>query len=392
MQVPWTLSPHEPAADPLTVLSSYLSAPIYEGNRIDLLVNGRRIFPAMLDSIRNAKQSINLLTYIYGVGDIAKEFADVLAEAAERAVEVRVLIDAFGGLQIDDRLVRQMVDAGVQVARFHPLRYGRLGRWNNRTHRKVLVVDGHLGFTGGVGISEEWTGDAQDAAHWRDDHFRVTGPVVRALQGAFAENWSEATGELLVDPGMFPSVERDGNARVVPILGGPHATPDISLLYWVLIRQARRSIRIVTPYFVPTDRFMNAMLDAMRRGSDLELMLPDSHNDSKLVQYASRRTHGPLIDGGAKLLRFRGTLMHTKAMIVDDRWCVIGSPNMDTRSFELNYEIALLAESDHLVTALNHSFEADRKRCTEITAQHIEQRSALSNVRDAAAALLRRQL
>ena len=376
-----------------TALAGNLDAPLLEGNRVDLLINGDEIFPSMLAAIRNARKSIHLLSYIYWEGDIAKTFADELSAAAGRGVETRLLVDAFGGRRMDPALIEGMRAAGVEFAWFHPVRWYSLRRVNNRTHRKVMVVDGRVGYTGGVGIGSEWTGDAQDPEHWRDDHFRVEGPVVRYLQGAFAENWRQASGEVLAGEGLFPILEEAGNARIVPLNAAPlGTTSDIAFTYWLLFKSARNEICITTPYFVPDPDMDLGIEEAARRGVKVTLLVPGEHQDSKLAGYASHTYYRDLLLAGVRIFEYVPTMMHVKSLTVDDEWAVIGSANFDSRSFELNYEIALAVQDRSLIDALNASHESDLLQSRELTLADVEARSLVERGRNWIARQLREQL
>lgn len=374
-------------------LAANLDAPLLSGNRATLLVNGTQIFPAMLSSIREAQESVNLLSYVYWEGDIAIAFANELSAAARRGVEVRVLLDAYGARRMRPELVEQMKQAGCQFALFRPFRWHNLRRYNNRTHRKVLVVDGRTGFTGGVGIASEWTGDAQDPDHWRDDHFRLEGPVVRYLQGSFAENWRQASGVVLAGDTMFPALAPVGNARVVPVRGAPGgSSSDIAIAYWLLFHTAREEVRIATPYFVPDPDLELGIAEAARRGVRVTLLVPGQHHDSALVRYASQTYYRRLLQAGVRIFEYQPTMMHTKTATVDGQWAVIGSSNFDSRSFELNYEIALAVYDDSLVDALKVSYAQDLAQSREITLEDVEQWSLFARTRNHLALLLREQL
>ncbi|MBA3564822.1 MAG: cardiolipin synthase B [Gammaproteobacteria bacterium] len=379
--------------DSAVTLAANLDAPLLEGNRVELLVNGIEIFPAMLSSIREARQSVNMLSYVYWTGDIAREFADELSAAARRGVEVRVLIDAFGGRTMDPALVQQMQHAGCRFARFHPFRWYNLRRWNNRTHRKVLVVDGRIGFTGGVGIASEWTGDAQGPRQWRDDHFRIEGPAVRYLQGAFAENWRQASAEVLAGERMFPPLAPAGAARMVPLNAAPQGSiSDIAFVYWLLFHSAHEKVRIATPYFAPDPELELGVQEAARRGVEVTLLVPGPHQDAAVVGYASRTYYRRLLKAGVRIFEYQPTMMHTKTVTVDNTWAVIGSSNFDSRSFELNYEIAVAVYDRPFVEALNASYTEDLSESTEITLADVEQWSIFARARDRIALLLREQL
>lgn len=376
-----------------TTLAAHLGAPLVAGNRVDLLLNGDEIFPAMLDAIRGAEGSVNLLTYVYWRGDVAETFARELAAASRRGVRVRVLLDAFGSRKIDPEWVAAMRRAGCEVAWFAPFKWNSLHRYNRRTHRKVLVVDGRVGFTGGVGIAEEWAGNAQDPGHWRDDHFRVEGPVVRDLQGSFAQNWRRATGVVLSGVALFPPLSPRGSADAVPISAS--ASDDfhgIPLTYWVLFRSARTQLRVATPYYVPDPDLELGLLHAARRGVQVTLLVPGPYQDSKLVRYAAQSYYRELLEAGVRIHEYQRTYMHTKLVMVDDTWALIGSPNMDSRSFELNDEFALAVSDTTLMKDLAASYSADLAASRQATLDEVEARSGLAHLRNRAARMLREQL
>ncbi len=373
-------------------LAANLGEPVLQGNRITPLHDGEEIFPAMLGAISEARESITFLTFVYWRGEIAREFAAELSAAARRGVEVRVLLDAYGAKKMDERLVEQMREAGCVVAWFHPFRWYTLRRYNNRTHRRALVVDGRVGFTGGVGIAEEWSAAAGDD-RWRDDHFRVEGPVVRYIQGAFAENWREATGEVLVGERLFPELEPAGDAEVMPILETPAGSVSkTGLLYWTLLIGARERVRIWTPYFVPYPELQDVILETARRGVVVELLVPNEQNDVGLVRHASQTFYADLLEAGVRIHEYRPTMMHVKAMTVDEAWTVVGTANFDNRSFELNYEIVLAVRDPELNAEMNRSFERDLRRSDRITASDVESWSLLERARDRIYALLRDQI
>lgn len=378
---------------PAKMLAAHLDVPLLEGNRVELLVNGDQIFPAMLSAIEAADESINLLTFIYWEGDIAREFAIALSVAARRGVEVRVVLDAVGANVMDRALVEQMREAGVEVAWFNPIRWYRLGRFNHRTHRKVLVVDGQLGFTGGVGVAAEWTGDAQDSTHWRDDHFRFEGPVVRYLQGAFAENWRQATGEVLSGSGVFPELAPAGDVKVAVINTGPvGATSEIGLTYWLMFHGARERIYVSTPYFAPDPDLEIGLHDAARRGLDVRLLVPNRHQDSRLIRYASQTWYGDLLEAGVRIFEYQPTMLHVKTVSVDREWAIVGSANFDNRSFIINFEISVAVFDAGFVNELDQTFEQDLLQAREVTLEEVEGWSLLARTRNQLARMLREQL
>lgn len=375
------------------VLAANLGVAVVEGNRIEPLANGVEIFPPMLEAIRSARESVSFLTYVYWTGDIAREFADELTAACRRGVEVRVLLDAYGARRMDETHVARMRDAGCRVAWFHPVRWYTIRRFNHRTHRRALVVDGRIGFTGGVGIGEEWTGDAEDPGHWRDEHFRLEGPIVRWLQGAFAENWRAATGELLSGARLFPELPPAGEARIVPVLDEPGGSVSrTALAYWTLLQGARRKVNVWTPYFVPDPDLLDAIVETARRGAEVTLLVPGDHNDSRVVRWASRVYYDDLLDAGVRVFEYAPTMMHVKAITVDDEWAVVGTANFDSRALELNYEIVLAVEDAGLVQALDRRFVADLARSRRIGRDELDARSPLERIRDRLAYALREQI
>lgn len=384
----------------LETFALQINAPITTGNRVTVLENGDEIFPAMLGAIRSARRSVDLLTYVYWSGAIALEFADALAEADERDVEVRVLLDAYGAAKMPEEVKARLQDSGVTVAWFHPIRWYNLNRLNHRTHRKVMVVDDSVAFTGGVGIAQEWTGDARSPDEWRDDHFLVEGTIVRHLAGAFAENWRDATGEVLAEGvsfarGAATGMDSDstGTARIVPVVTAPRGDMSpIALLYWMALARARESVDIVTPYFVPDGAVLDALSAAARRGVRVRLLIPGPHNDSWLVKVSSQTRLGGLLDAGVDVYAYQPTMLHQKTVVVDGRWSVIGSPNFDNRSFELNDEIALLVDHEPLAEALGAGLERDIGRSLRVDAERLRARPVWDKIGGWAAMALREQL
>ena len=284
-------------------LSVLLGPPILEGNRVSNLENGAQIFPAMLAAVRSAKRSITFETYIYWSGDIGREFADALIERSQAGVPVHVLVDWVGSQKMDEALVYQMEQAGVQIKRYHPLHWYHLVRMNNRTHRKVLVVDGGIGFTGGVGIADQWQGDAQDPEHWRDSHYRVEGPAVAQMQAAFMDNWIKTTGEVLRGEEYFPDARRAGDAPGQVFTSSPerrrrqHAA-DVSPGDFI----QREDHRLAASYFVPDELTRKALTDALKRGVRVRIIVPGKHIDTEVVRKASRASWGTLLAAGQRFM------------------------------------------------------------------------------------------
>src|ERR671914_861425 len=284
----------------LRAAEALTGAPVSYGNDLDLLINGDQIFPAYLEAIRQAEETVNLLTYAYWKGDIAVDVAEALCDRASSGVECNVIIDAVGGAQMERRLVEQMRDAGVTFCWFRPPKPYAVRRLQHRTHRKLLIVDGAVGFTGGVGIAEEWTGHAQDPDHWRDTHVRVRGPVVRGLQGAFAENWLEGTGQVLAGEGYLPDLDPldDGaQAQLVRSSAGVGDT-NVEALYYLAIASARRRMDLTAAYFVPRPAFTEALVEAARRGVEVRIVVPGPHIDKGFVRVAGRAAYEQLLEAG----------------------------------------------------------------------------------------------
>ena len=384
----------------LRAAEALTQAPITHGNHAELLVNGDAIFPAFIETIAGAQHTVNLLTYVYWTGDIAVEVAEAVCERARAGVTCRVLLDAVGAWKMDTGLIHRMEECGVIVRRFRPPKPYAVRRVNNRTHRKVLVVDGHIGLTGGVGIAEEWTGNAEDPDHWRDTHVRVRGPVVRGLQGAFAENWLEATGQVLAGDDDLPALEPVGDGD----LGDPGATMQVirssagvgdtnaETLYYLAIAAARESIDLTSAYFAPRPAFLGALVDAARRGVRVRVLVPGEHIDKNIVRRVGRATYGELLRGGVRVFEYAPTMLHAKGLVVDGVWSSIGSVNFDNRSFQLNDEAVLCAQDRPFAALLTQQFERDLDASREMTLEAWSGRPWHERVREALSRLLRREL
>ena len=356
--------------DPLFVrtMSHMLGPPLMDGNQVEHLENGDEVFPAMLDAIGQAQRSINFETYVYWTGNVAVRFAEALAAKARDGVQVRVLLDAFGARKMDPELIEVMTEAGAMVEQFRPLRWYSIGMQNNRTHRKLLIVDGEVGFTGGVGIAEEWTGDAQDKEHWRDSHFRVTGPVVAQMQSGFADNWMQARGELIQGTEFFPDLDPVGDATAQAFNSSAEGGSEgVRVMYLLSIAAAERRIRIGTPYFVPDDFLLDTLLDAIDRGVNVQVLVPGHNNDSYLARFASRTRWGELLEAGAEIHVYEPTFYHTKVMIVDDLWVSVGSTNFDMRSFRYNDENNLNVLDREFARQMNAMFDRDLADSRRVT-------------------------
>ncbi|MDP3612384.1 MAG: phospholipase D-like domain-containing protein, partial [Rubrivivax sp.] len=332
-------------------------------------------------------------TYIYWSGDIGSEFANALAERARQGVKVHVLLDWMGSLKMDDSLVQLMTQAGVQVQRFHPPHWSNWGRMNNRTHRKLLVVDGRVGFTGGVGVAPQWTGHAQDPDHWRDTHFEIEGPVVAQMQSVFIDNWIKVTGLVLHGPDYFPVLQAAGPAQAQMFSSSPSGgSESMQLMYLLTVTAASRSIDLSAAYFVPDDLTLKALRDALKRGVRLRIVVPGKHIDSDTVRMASRATWGPLLQAGATIAEYGPTMYHSKLMIVDGLLTSVGSTNFDNRSFRLNDEATLNIVDSAFASAQTATFEADLALAHRVSYAEWQARPARERFIEWLASLLGTQL
>ena len=322
-------------------LGAYTGTTVVGGNRVEILLNGEEIFPAKLALIRSARRTINYAQYVFEDGAPAKDIADALAERCRAGIKVNVLLDAVGALAMPNEFRDEMQDGGCRVENFRPLRPFSINRANYRNHRRILVVDGLVGITGGAGTSGKWSGNGRQEGHWRDTDIQIEGPVVEQLQGAFAENWLEATGVAIGGPEYFPrrrlESKGDVDAQVVrssPAGGGTA----MYTMFLLALASARHSIHITNPYFVPDEKMIDTLLAAAKRGVEIKLLIPGAI-DHNLVRQASRSEFGRLLESGVQIYEYRPALLHAKTMVVDGIWATVGSTNLDHRSFSLNDEL-----------------------------------------------------
>lgn len=366
---------------------------IQQGNRIDYLENGDRIFSAMLDAIRNAQQTITFETFIYWSGTIGRAFAEALRERAQAGVRVHVLLDWAGSARMDAHLLDRMRRDGVEVERYHEPRWHHLGRMNNRTHRKLLVVDGRLGFTGGVGIADQWLGNAEDEHHWRDAHFRVQGPVVSEFQAVFMDNWVKATGRVLHSDHYFPELEPAGELAAQMFSSSPSGgSESMHLMYLLAIAAARQSILLSSSYFVPDELAVDALVDAAMRGVKVRIITPGEYIDAEVVRRASRARWGRLLRAGIEIYEFAPTMFHCKIMIIDGYLVSTGSTNFDNRSFRLNDEANLNIYDDGFAAMMSEVFERDLQRSRRVELDSWKARPLRQKAIEHAASLLGKQL
>jgi len=388
--------PHQfSASDPqfLRTMSGFSGGSISSGNAVQTLVNGDEIFPSMLAEISGARSTINFETYIYWSGAIGYDFARALAAKSREGVAVKVLIDWVGSLPFDEELIRVMTSAGVEFVRFRPVHWYTLDRVNNRTHRKLLIVDGRVAFTGGVGIADKWLGDARNVDEWRDTHYHITGPVVASFQAAFAENWLEATGETLLGDAFYPALEKTGDlAAQMVVSSQPNGSQDMELMFLTAIASAKSKIRVGMAYFVPDDTALQQLVDARKRGVDVEVIVPNHLTDVQVVRKGSRHFWGELLRAGVRIYEFQPTMYHPKIMIVDDVWTSFGSTNFDERSLRLNDEASLGVYGTDFARTQIDLFAADLQRSREISLEEWEARPTSEKITDWLASTLRSQL
>jgi cardiolipin synthase A/B len=374
-------------------LGVLLGPPLVEGNRAENLENGDEIFPSMLDAIRSAQQSITFESYIYWSGAIGREFAEALAARASAGVNVHVLVDWVGSQKMDEQLFDLMRGAGVQVERYHPLRWYHLTRMNNRTHRKLLVIDGRVGFTGGVGIADVWSGRAQDPNHWRDSHYKIAGPAVAQMQTAFTDNWIKSTGDVLQGERYFPALAPAGDSPAQVFMSSPTGGADSMLLmYLMTISASTKTVDLAAAYFVPDPLTRRVMLDALKRGVKMRIIVPGQHIDTEVVRRASRANWGELLANGAKIYEYAPTMFHCKTLIADGLLVSVGSTNFDNRSFRLNDEANLNIYDREFAAEVTQVFESDLKRARLVTYQTWLERPWHEKMAEHAAAMLAPQL
>jgi cardiolipin synthase A/B len=378
----------------LRACEALTGAPVSYGNDVDLLVNGDQIFPAYLDAIRGAEETVNLLTYAYWRGDVAIEVAECLTDRATAGIECNVIIDALGGSQMDRGLLEKMRDAGVEISWFRPLKPYAVRRLENRTHRKLLIVDGKVGFTGGVGIAEEWTGNAQDPDHWRDTHVRVRGPVVRGLQGAFAETWLEGTGNVLAGDRYLPELDEVDGGGAMQVVRSSATVGDTNAeaLIYLALASAKETIELTSAYFVPRPAFTDALVEAAERGVDMRILVPGSHIDKEFVRTAGRAAYDELLKVGVRVFEYCPTMLHAKSLVIDGAWSCVGSLNFDNRSFQLHDEVALCVQSDRFARELHEQFEKDLEVSEEIEPGQWADRPATQRARELVTKYARREL
>jgi cardiolipin synthase A/B len=374
-------------------MGTLLGPAILPGNQITALQNGDEIFPAMLKAIRAAQQTIDFETYIYWSGHTGEEFARALIDRVRVGVKVHLMLDWLGSEKMAPQLISQMRDAGVEIERYHALHWYSLGKMNNRTHRKVLIVDGKIGFTGGVGIADEWTGRAQDPEHWRDMHFMIEGPVVAQFQAAFLDNWIKTTGRVLTGETYFPPLAPVSELKMHMFMSSPAGgSESMRLMYLMAITAAEQSIDVEAAYFIPDALMSRELIKARARGVRIRVLLPDKYIDSETVRIASKRAWGPLLESGVEIHEYAPTMLHCKMLIFDRYMVSVGSTNFDMRSFELNDEASLNVYDAKFALSMTNVFEDDLKNSTPYDLPKWRRRSWLEKAAEVVLIPLKSQL
>ncbi|HUP45043.1 MAG TPA: cardiolipin synthase [Thermoanaerobaculia bacterium] len=364
------------------------------GNRVEVLQNGDGLFPRLFADIEAAQQTVNIESFIWWDGRVARQLAALLARKAREGLDVRVLVDGSGGREISE-VEDELTAAGVKVALFHPIRLSNLGRLNNRDHRKLMIIDGRIGYTTGIGIADEWTGNAQDRNHWRDTSVRITGPAVKRLQGAFCENWVEETGEIIAGERYFPTnIPAAGESTLHVAYASPTGSVStVQILYYLAIMAAEREVIIQNPYLLPDDHALAAIDYAVSRGVNIWIMVPSVEaTDNAIVQHASHHRFGHLLSRGVRIWEYDKTLLHQKLMIVDGIWSAVGSTNFDARSFEINDEVTVGILDSNVAAELRAAFFDDLKFSRERKLEEWSNRSLWHKLKDGLAYLGHEQL
>jgi cardiolipin synthase A/B len=350
-------------------------------NQVTILNNGDEFYPSMLDAIRNARHTITMEAYIYWKGDIGMEFARVMAARSKAGVQVKLLLDAVGSSTIGSDILQVLKNGDCKLAWYNPVLQTTIGRFNHRNHRKSLIIDGRVAFTGGAGIADHWRGHAQDEKHWRDIQVRIEGPAAVRLQTGFTQNWLITTGELISGIAFFPPPDAAGTFAVQTILSSPDdGSSSARILFYLAIAGARETVYIENPYFVPDETATKVLTEAAARGVDVKIMVAGEHNDVKTSRYASIQLYGNLLKAGVEIYEYVPTMMHQKTMVVDGTWSTIGTTNFDNRSFALNEESNISVYDRRLAAQLEKIFMDDLKVCERVTLENWKQRGLKTRI------------
>jgi len=375
------------------LLAIISDAHLHNDTVFEVLTNGDQFYEAELESIHSAQTYICMEAYIFQKGEIAGRFITALADRARAGVDVRLVVDAVGSFNTWRSTFHELITAGGHVCWYNPLRWYNLARYNNRTHREILIVDGTTAFIGGAGVADHWYKSRPRKNRWRDTMVKVRGQAVDGFQAMFLENWLEASGELLADCKYYPAKKADGNGRAMVINSTPSCgrSSRARMLFQVLIVAARRRIHLTTPYFLPDSGVRQALIDALSRGVEVKILVPGKHSDHLLTRRASRRLYGSLLRNGAQIYEYQPSMIHTKSVVVDDLWCVVGSTNLDSRSFGINDEVNIAACDEGLAARIEQDFQADLEVSREVTYEEWIHRPAVERANEWLGWVLERQ-
>ncbi|PYQ58660.1 MAG: hypothetical protein DMF53_20050 [Acidobacteria bacterium] len=352
----------------LPSIAGMTKAIILDGNRAEIIQNGD-FFDALLESIAKAEKTIHFETYVWWTGGICGEVAGALAKRAREGVEVRLMVDAMGGMKMKRRLRELMTEAGVKLVRYHPIRLRDIGQLNKRTHRKLAIFDGLTAYICGHGVASQWTGNGQDKDHWRDTGVRLHGPIVNAAQSVFAQHWIEETGEVLVGEKYFPAIDLQGELKMHILAGAPlGGVSDLELMFKMSLASAQKEIMIQNPYFIADEETATLLKRAVKRGVEVKIMVPGSVTDSPIVNHAGHRHFSEMLNAGVRIFCFQRTLIHQKILVIDGVWSHVGSTNLDSRSFDINEEAGVGIIDQGIADELKAAFEDDLKDCEEMKA------------------------
>jgi cardiolipin synthase len=390
-----------PRSDPpesdqfLYTLAALTDADYSHNSRIEVLSNGENYYAAELDAVRKAEKSIHLEAYIFTDGEVTRQFLDAMEERARAGVRVRLVVDAVGSASLSSKTISRFREAGGHFAWYLPLRWYTWPRMNNRTHRELLIVDGKIGFVGGSGWADQWYKPmGKDKERWRDTMVRVEGPAVTGLQAAFAENWLEAAGEILTGTSVFPFPAGEGSSKTLVVRSAPTTgrSTTARILFQVLLASARNRVYINTPYFLPDKSITDELVRAIKeRGVEVQIITPGPGTDHMLTRRSSRRLFGPLLEAGARIYEYMPTMMHAKIMVVDSYWSVVGTTNLDPRSFTLNDEVNLATPDPVVAQRLEQDFLKDLQRSREVKYDEWKNRGFAERVHEWFGALIERQ-
>ena len=377
----------------LRCMGHMLGPNIIPGNKIKTLQNGDQIFPAMLGAIKRAEKTISFETFVYWAGDIGQKFCNALSERSKAGVKVHIILDWWGTQRIDEKYIDSMKTTGIEIEKYHPLRWYNFNRMNNRTHRKLLIVDGKIGFIGGVGIADEWQGNAESKDHWRDSHYQVEGPVVAQMQAAFNDNWINTRSKVLLGNNYFPELKPIAKGIMAQVIrSARYSSENVRLMNLLAISSAVKNIRLQAAYFVPDELTIKTLVAAQKRGVNIEIIVPGPYMDSKTVQRASPSLWGSLLDAGVKIYEYQPTMYHCKVLIVDNLGVSVGSTNFDDRSFRLNDEANLnIYDADFAAEQIKF-FEEDKSKSHLVTRADYRKMSKIRKMLDKLAGIFQRQM